>query len=51
MRFHLAKLTPKARILLALPVVAIAYPVVMILLPALLHAAVPNVVRSVLNLL
>ncbi|MGA8443397.1 MAG: hypothetical protein WB762_32365 [Candidatus Sulfotelmatobacter sp.] len=51
MRAYLAKLTPKAQMLLAIPLVAIAYPVVMILLPAIIRAIVPDVVRSVLILL
>lgn len=51
MRAYLAKLTPKARMLLALPLVAIAYPVVMILVPAIVRAMVPDVVRSVLSLI
>lgn len=51
MQAYLAKLTPKARVLLALPLVVIAYPVVMILVPAIIRAIVPDVVRSVLSLL
>jgi len=51
MRAYLNKLTPKARILLAVPIVAIAYPVIMILLPAIVRAIVPDVVRSVLSLI
>jgi hypothetical protein len=51
MRAYLAKLTPKAQFLLALPLIAIAYPVVMILLPAIIRAVVPDVVRTVLSLL
>jgi hypothetical protein len=51
MRAYLQKLPPKARLLLALPVLALAYPVLTMLLPAMLRAAVPNVVRSVLSLL
>lgn len=51
MRAYLAKLTPTARMLLALPVLAIAYPVVTMLLPALVQALVPDVVRSVLRLM
>jgi hypothetical protein len=50
MRAYLAKLTPKARILLALPLIAISYSVVMILVPAIIRALVPDVVRSVLSL-
>ena len=51
MRAYLAKLTPKARMLLALPLIAIAYSVLTILLPAILRAVVPDVVRSVLSLI
>jgi hypothetical protein len=51
MRARLAKLPSKVRMLLALPILALAYPVVMILLPDLLRALVPNVVRSVLSLI
>jgi len=38
-------------VLLAVPIVVIAYPVVTILLPAIARALVPNVVRSVLSLI
>ncbi len=51
MRAYLAKLPPKAQMLLAIPLIAIAYPVVMIVLPAIIRAIVPEVVRSVLSLL
>ncbi len=51
MRDYLAKLPPRLRMLLAIPLILIAYPVVMMLLPALLHAMVPDVVRSVLRLI
>ncbi|MFZ0198459.1 MAG: hypothetical protein WB523_23685 [Candidatus Sulfotelmatobacter sp.] len=51
MRAFLANLTPRTRMLLAIPVIAVAYPVVMILLPAIVHALVPSVVRSVLSLI
>ncbi len=51
MRAYLAKLSPKARMLLAVPLVLIAYAIVMIVIPAVVHAAVPEVVRSVLRLL
>jgi hypothetical protein len=51
MRAYLAKLTPKSRMLLALPLIALSYPVVMILVPAIVRAIVPDVVRSVLNLI
>jgi len=51
MRAYLANLTPKAAMLLAVPVIAIAYPVIMCLLPAIVRAIVPDVVRSVLSLI
>jgi hypothetical protein len=51
MRAYLANLTPKARVLLALPVLAIAYPVIMILVPAIIRAVIPDAVRSVLSLI
>ncbi|MFZ0774758.1 MAG: hypothetical protein WCA49_13245 [Candidatus Sulfotelmatobacter sp.] len=51
MRAYLARLTPKARMLLAIPLIGIAYPVVMIVVPAIIHAIVPDVVRSVLSLI
>jgi hypothetical protein len=51
MRAYLANLTPKARMLLAIPIIAVAYPVVMILVPAIVRALVPDVVRSVLSLI
>jgi hypothetical protein len=51
MRAYFTNLTPKARMLLALPLIAIAYPVIMILLPAIIRAIVPDVVRSVLSLI
>ena len=51
MRAYFAHLTPKARVLLLLPVLAIAYPVIMILMPAIIRAVIPDVVRSVLSLI
>jgi hypothetical protein len=51
MRAYLANLTPKTRMLLALPALAIAYTLVTCVFPALVRAVVPDVVRSVLSLL
>ncbi|MGA8618510.1 MAG: hypothetical protein WB660_08325 [Candidatus Sulfotelmatobacter sp.] len=51
MRAYLAKLKPEVRMLLAVPVVVIAYAVVTIVLPAVVRAVVPDVVRSVLRLI
>jgi hypothetical protein len=51
MKIHFTKLPAKIWALLALPVVAIAYPVATVVVPAVLHAVVPEVVRSVLSLI
>jgi hypothetical protein len=51
MRAYLANLTPKTRALLTIPLIVIAYPIIAILIPALIRAAVPDVVRSVLSLI
>jgi len=51
MRAYLAKLSPRAWALVAILVTVIAYPVLTVLLPAAIRAAVPDVVRSVLRLI
>ena len=51
MKAYLANLTPKALMLLAVPVVAIAYPVVTVVVPAVIRAVIPEVVRSVLSMI
>jgi hypothetical protein len=51
MRAYLANLTPRARMLLAVPIVVIAYPLLTSVLPAIARALVPDVVRSVLSLI
>jgi hypothetical protein len=51
MRAYFAKLTPNARMLLAVPAVVIAYMVVTMAVPAVVRAVVPEVVRSVLRLI
>jgi hypothetical protein len=51
MRAYLSKLTPKALALLAVPLIAIAYPVVTVVVPIVIHAVVPEVVRNVLSLI
>lgn len=48
---YFAKLTPKASLLLAVPILAIAYPVVTLVVPAVIRAVVPEVVRTVLRLI
>jgi hypothetical protein len=51
MKAYLANLPPKIRMLLTLSAVVIAYPVVMVVLPAIIQAVVPETVRSILSLL
>lgn len=51
MRTYIAKMPPMSRALLTIPLLIGAYPVVMILIPAMVHAMVPNVVRSLLKLI
>ncbi len=51
MRTYLAKLSPTARMALAVPLLWIAYLVVMNVVPAILRAVVPEVVRSVLSMM
>jgi hypothetical protein len=51
MRAYLAKLSPKTRILLALPAIMLVYMIVTVVVPAVVHAAVPEVVRQVLRLI
>lgn len=51
MRAYLANLTPKVWAILVLPLVAIGYPIVTIVVPAVIKAVVPDVVRSVINII
>jgi hypothetical protein len=51
MRSYLANLKPNVLLVLGLSAVACAYPVVTLLLPALIRAIVPDAVRSVLSLI
>ena len=44
-------LSPKTWALAAVTVVLIAYPVARIAIPAILHGVVPDVIRTVLNLI
>jgi hypothetical protein len=48
---YLNNLTPRAWAMLAVPLIAIGYPVVTIIVPAVIRAVVPDVVRSVINLI
>lgn len=51
MRAYFSNLPPKVWVLLAVSVTAIAYPIASCVLPAVVHAMVPDVVRTVLSLL
>jgi hypothetical protein len=51
MRDYSANLKPKAFMLLAIPVLVMAYSIVAIVAPAVVRAVVPDVVRTVLDLI
>ena len=51
MKAYLANLPAKIWMLLTLSAVVIAYPVVMVVLPTIIRAVVPETVRSILSLL
>lgn len=51
MKAFLANLSTKTWMLLVLPAVVLAYPIATIVVPAVLRAMVPQVVRSVLSVI
>ena len=51
MKAYLTNLPTKLWVLLVVPAVALAYPVVHIVVPAVVHAVVPEVVRTVLRVI
>jgi len=51
MRAYLANLTSRTGMFLVVPLIVIVYPLVTIVVPALLRAVIPDVVRSVLSLI
>jgi hypothetical protein len=51
MRAYLNNLSTKTWLLLVVPALMIAYPIVRIVVPAVLHAVVPEVVRNVINVI
>ena len=51
MKAYFAKLPARMGLLLIVPALAIAYPVVRIVIPTVIHAVVPEVVRNVLRLI
>ena len=51
MKAYFKNLPTRTWLLLVVPAVVLAYPVVRVVLPAVFHAVVPEVVRSVLNVI
>jgi len=51
MRTYLANMPAKIRVLILVPAVLAAYPIVRLVGPVLLHAVVPDVVRNLFHLI
>lgn len=51
MKAYFNNLPTRTWLLLVVPLVVVAYPIVRIVVPAVLHAVVPEVVRSVLSVI
>ncbi len=51
MKTYFNNLPTRTWLLLVIPAVVLAYPVVRIVVPTVLHAVVPEVVRSVLSVM
>jgi hypothetical protein len=51
MKAYFTNMSTARCLLLTLPVLAVAYPVVTVVVPAVVRAVVPEVVRSVLSLM
>jgi hypothetical protein len=51
MKAYFNNLSTRTWLLLVVPLVVLAYPIVRIVVPAVLHAVVPEVVRSVLHVI
>lgn len=51
MKADLTNMPTKLWLLLVVPAVALAYPIVRIVVPAVIHAVVPEVVRTVLSVI
>jgi hypothetical protein len=51
MKADLTNMPTKLWFLLVVPAVALAYPIVRIVVPAVIHAVVPEVVRTVLSVI
>jgi hypothetical protein len=51
MRTYFSNLPTKMWLLLVVPAMAIAYPIARVVIPAVVHAVVPEVVRNVLTVI
>ena len=51
MKAYFNNLPTRTWLLLVIPLVVLAYPIARIVVPAVLHAVVPEVVRSVLSVI
>jgi len=51
MKAYFNNLPTRTWLLLVIPAVALAYPIARVVVPAVLHAVVPDVVRSVLSMI
>jgi len=51
MKAYFTNLPTRTWLLIVVPAVAIAYPVARMVVPAVIHAVVPEVVRSVLSVI
>lgn len=51
MKAYFANLPTKTWLLLVVPAIALAYPIATVVVPEVLHAVVPQVVRSVLSVI
>ena len=51
MKANFTSLPPRFWVLLVVPAIVLAYPIVRLIVPAVIHAVVPEVVRSVLSVI
>jgi len=51
MRTYFTNLPTKTWLMLVVPAVALAYPLVKIVVPAVVHAVVPDVIRTLLSVI
>ena len=51
MKAYFTNLPPRVWFLIVVPALVIAYPIARIVVPAVVHAVVPEVVRSVLSMI